>query len=188
MYDAVEWVRETFGVAYTYWGMWSWCEREQLERNVPPSVSKAPQSSKGGEKGAPAGAMHLPDASHLYDCRSNGKKMWAAGATAAIDTRPTRGVESAGGSRGLSNDVRCRRVGARDVWGGIHLLGDVVLVRTRADRTKRSPQRAENPPEQQGEWKKGGSRRCDASGRCVAPVRLQIECFLKTRLHHEQLV
>ncbi len=91
--------------------------------------------------------------------RSNGKKRWTAGAAADIDTSPARGIESAGGRRGLSDDIRCRRVGARDVWGGIHLLGDVVLVRTTADRTKRFPLPGRaSRPRTAGGGKKGDSQ------------------------------
>ncbi len=52
IYDAVEWVRETFGVAYTYWEMWSWFERQQIERNVSRSqaVQADPAQQEGGKK------------------------------------------------------------------------------------------------------------------------------------------
>ena len=53
IYDAVEWVRETFGVEYTYWGMRSWFEREQIKRKVPrPQAVKAdPAEQEGWKKG-----------------------------------------------------------------------------------------------------------------------------------------
>ena len=56
--------------------------------------------------------------------------------------------------------------GARDVWGGIHLLGDAVLVRTTGDRTKRSspPGRASRPSAAGGVEKGGLAAALRADG------------------------
>ena len=53
IHDAVRWVRETFGVEYTYWGMRSLFNRLKIKRKVPrPRAVKAdPEAQAAWKKG-----------------------------------------------------------------------------------------------------------------------------------------
>ena len=53
IHDAVRWVRATFGVEYTYWGMRSLFERLKIQRKVPrPRAVKAdPKAQEAWKKG-----------------------------------------------------------------------------------------------------------------------------------------
>ena len=54
IHDAVQWVRETFGVEYTYWGMRSLFVRLKIRRKVPrPTAAQAkPEAQRAWKKGA----------------------------------------------------------------------------------------------------------------------------------------